>query len=646
MKGMLKMIRGGLHLIFGCLFLLCCVGQAVANTFPTVSSDTVRVEQNGRVNISVLANDTDADGDSLQIRGLLVDANHSRLLVVNTDGTIHYRPQLEFVGQDSFVYLVDDGHEGLAGATVYITVVPFYRAIDDTVYVKVGQSKSFSVLGNDHYDRERDSIYVTSLTPGQHTDRVVVNTDQTIFYAPKGEYLGVDTIGYATQTTSGRQFEGRMFVHNVRPSFAVNDSHVIRQGGRLNLWPLDNDWVVPGDTLKLVSFEKGAHAERLLQNSDGTLHYRPRIDFLGTDQFSYTVSDQQGNVSDGTVFIDVLPLNRVQNDTVVINAGGRVNIDVLANDQFFGSTEPRILAFGEGSISERVVLNFDGTLHYRPLVGVSGQDHFTYEIESGQDGGRVTGIVVIVIRSLEDILVLRPDSVRVFANQSLVIDVLGNDWHVDGQVLRVVDVSVQGDAVIMQNNTVFFRPTFPARQVDLTYTVEDEKGVRATQKVFISQPIDRAVGFAADDFAVVIEGGVADIDVMANDRGGLHLVGADVAAHGQLSVADGRVLYVPEDGYVGEDVFIYIAADDTDYRVAARVFVRVEEDSTTNNPPVPSGETGDFDGDGQVGFADFLMFVGQFGLGVSDSNYDARMDFDGDGVVGFADFVKFTGLFG
>ena len=55
---------------------------------------------------------------------------------------------------------------------------------------------------------------------------------------------------------------------------------------------------------------------------------------------------------------------------------------------------------------------------------------------------------------------------------------------------------------------------------------------------------------------------------------------------------------------------------------------------------------GDFDGDLDVDFADFLAFAGVFGLSSSDVNYDARMDMNSDGAVNFADFLAFVGVFG
>ncbi len=54
----------------------------------------------------------------------------------------------------------------------------------------------------------------------------------------------------------------------------------------------------------------------------------------------------------------------------------------------------------------------------------------------------------------------------------------------------------------------------------------------------------------------------------------------------------------------------------------------------------------DFDGDGRVGFSDFLVFAENFGTQQGDGQYDARTDLDSDGAVGFSDFLIFAEAFG
>ena len=55
---------------------------------------------------------------------------------------------------------------------------------------------------------------------------------------------------------------------------------------------------------------------------------------------------------------------------------------------------------------------------------------------------------------------------------------------------------------------------------------------------------------------------------------------------------------------------------------------------------------GDFDGDLDVDFSDFLAFTGVFGLSSSDANYDALMDMNDDGAINFTDFLIFVSVFG
>ena len=54
----------------------------------------------------------------------------------------------------------------------------------------------------------------------------------------------------------------------------------------------------------------------------------------------------------------------------------------------------------------------------------------------------------------------------------------------------------------------------------------------------------------------------------------------------------------------------------------------------------------DFDGDGMVGFADFLAFGSQFGARQGDGKYEAKYDLDSDGAIGFSDFQIFIKSFG
>ncbi|MGL6075738.1 MAG: Ig-like domain-containing protein [Fimbriiglobus sp.] len=92
----------------------------LVNTLPIAKNDSARTSQNRAVTVAVLANDSDADGQTLRVISTAAPSKGS--LVVNGDQTISYTPNTDFVGNDSFSYTVDDGVGGRATATVTVPV--------------------------------------------------------------------------------------------------------------------------------------------------------------------------------------------------------------------------------------------------------------------------------------------------------------------------------------------------------------------------------------------------------------------------------------------------------------------------------------------------------------------------------------------
>ena len=67
--------------------------------------------------------------------------------------------------------------------------------------------------------------------------------------------------------------------------------------------------------------------------------------------------------------------------------------------------------------------------------------------------------------------------------------------------------------------------------------------------------------------------------------------------------------------------------------------------SFNTTPPRPH-LTADFDGDGIVGFSDFLPFAGQYGARRGDGRYQAKYDLNSDGAIDFFDFLSFARSYG
>jgi hypothetical protein len=87
---------------------------------PVAKNDSASTTRGRPVQINVLANDSDPDGDPLKVTG--VSKPPFGIVVINADNTITYTPQAGFVGTDTFTYTISDGRGGTATATVKVTV--------------------------------------------------------------------------------------------------------------------------------------------------------------------------------------------------------------------------------------------------------------------------------------------------------------------------------------------------------------------------------------------------------------------------------------------------------------------------------------------------------------------------------------------
>ena len=94
----------------------------IVNNAPHAEDDSASVEQGSAVQIQVLVNDTDADGNAIHI----VSINDSTLTggsaQINADGSITYTSESGFNGNDVFTYTIEDSNTGAATAQVSVSV--------------------------------------------------------------------------------------------------------------------------------------------------------------------------------------------------------------------------------------------------------------------------------------------------------------------------------------------------------------------------------------------------------------------------------------------------------------------------------------------------------------------------------------------
>jgi hypothetical protein len=89
------------------------------NTLPQAGDDSATTLEDTPVEIDVLANDLDGDGDGLNIAEVGAPA-HGTAAITGT--LILYTPEAGYIGSDDFTYTISDGLGGDATANVSVFV--------------------------------------------------------------------------------------------------------------------------------------------------------------------------------------------------------------------------------------------------------------------------------------------------------------------------------------------------------------------------------------------------------------------------------------------------------------------------------------------------------------------------------------------
>jgi serine protease len=108
---------------------------AVDNKRPVANDDSATTQEDTAVTIDVLANDTDADKDTLTVTNFTQPSNGNATL--NDNQTMTYTPEADWNGTDSFSYTANDGKADSNVATVTVTV----NSAGLTAYVSIDMSQ-------------------------------------------------------------------------------------------------------------------------------------------------------------------------------------------------------------------------------------------------------------------------------------------------------------------------------------------------------------------------------------------------------------------------------------------------------------------------------------------------------------------------
>jgi hypothetical protein len=464
---------------------LVTVNVANVNDLPIAVDDSVSTLEDTPVTISVLANDTDPDGDPLTM-----ESNSQPLhgATIRAGAVIIYTPAPDYFGGDAFTYSVVDGNGGTAVATVTVTVVAVNDlpiAQDDSATTHEDAPVIIAVLSNDR-DPDGDALTVQAVTQPAHG--VVSNGKTELLYTPDAGFSGTDTFSYTVSDGRGGADTAQVsvtVVHVNRAPIAQDDSAVASGGSMLMIEVLQNDSDPDGDFLLVQSIGNAAHGTVL--NSRTAVSYIPDIGFVGVDTFSYTVSDGNGGVATASVTVSVAAINQApiaRDDSGVTDEDIPVSIAVLLNDLDPDGDLLRVESIAQPSAGSAVR---DGaSITYTPAAGWSGVDLFTYTVSDGR-GGTATASVMVVVVAVNDAPTAQDDSATTDMDVPVSILVLANDSDEDGDALAIISVS-QGlhGMVANQGTAVLYTPDAGFVGTDsFTYTVTDLRGLTTTATVTV-----------------------------------------------------------------------------------------------------------------------------------------------------------------
>lgn len=637
---------------------------------PTPAPDYYTIDEDsiGLVSPSVLANDTDPDGDTLHLSGTYFQhySGFASMRVNSPDNPTASTASAtrNYYGTIVFSYGVSDGTSNALGAITYnVRPVPDAPiAANDTYLVQrnaalIADEESEGVLRNDYDPDARFSAGAAPWPSATGVDLaplqvelvatpahgiLVLDAAGTFVYTPAVDYSGVDAFRYRLTDATARSSDvATVSVRVNSPAQAVDDAYVVNEDTVLLPSPaqglLANDIDADGDALNASpSFHPCSPCHGTVQiRPDGSFRYVPEENYAGSDEFYYRVGDRVSGLDEGRVQITILPVNdapitdsdtyRTPEDVVLIAPEAQ---GLLRNDREVDGeqlTNASVLALpSHGALT----IAATGDFSYTPQPNFNGRDTFRYRVfdESNLYSDEDVEVLVTAVNDAPDAV---NDSYEIDQDQVLMrgdaTGLLANDADVDSTALTATVISgpLHGQLQLATNGSFSYRPDGASVGIDqFQYQLSDDLGAVDSAAVTINvRPVGTPVQInVVDDFYRFVgpQFLASAPGLLGNDSvvGATGLTAALVVAPqvGSVSVnPNGGFSYVAPPDFTGAVTFTYSASASGSSELG---LVTLDVQAAENVPPVAVGEQFGVLEDG------FLDSRSAGGLLVNDSDHE------------------------
>ena len=543
------------------------------NQPPVAVADTSTTNEDAPVTIPVatlLANDTDGDQNTLAVTNVSNATNGSVALANNV---VTFTPAPNFTGTATFAYVVSDGATGTTGA-VSVQVLPIAdppTGVADAFTTPEDQALSIvaALLAANDTDADGDSLTVTAVSNA--TNGAVALAGGSVAFTPAANFSGVAGFDYTVSDgtlTAVVHVTVTVTPINDAPN-AVTDLASGNEDVPVILDPatlLANDTDAEGDALTFLTVGNPVNGEVTIVATG--IQFTAPPNYNGPASFQYTVSD--GALSSvGVVSLTILPVNdgpTTVADAATTNEDVAVLVSPLVNDVDLEGDAFAVVGVGTPGHGTATFAN--NIVTYTPAPNYVGPDSFTYS--AGDVGGAIgTGTISITVVPVPDPPTASPDTFTVVEDTATQLDVLANDFDVDGETVSLVlaGVPAHGTTSVVAGQVQYTPEANYFGPDTFTYVIADSGGSQGTGVVTITvtpvndAPVGVADFYTANDEVTITV--TAANGVLANDldEGALTLTLISSPTYGDLVLAaDGSFTYTP-DGCVDFDTFTYQAID-------------------------------------------------------------------------------------